>query len=394
MILHMDMDAFYASVEQLDNPHLKGKPVIVGSRSKRSVVSAASYEARRFGVRSAMPLYQAIQKCPQGIITPPRMERYRDVSKKIMPILDDFSPIVEPVSIDEAFVDITGCSSILGTLEETGKSIKKTIKARTGLTCSIGIAPNRFLAKIASDLDKPDGLTIIRPEEVQRFIETLPVQKVPGVGKNTLRQLDTMSIRLLGDVKKVPDEMIINRLGKFGERLVGLSQGIDKTKINPDSIPKSTSAEITLDKDTLDKTILKKCLLSQSNRVGRELRQMNYRAKRVTLKIKHSDFRLVTRSVTLTEPIESSEIIYRMAVEILEKYRLRKKVRLIGVGLSGFVPASGLIQMDIFSSIKQQNRKWEKVDRTVDSIIEKYGKDAVTRATLSGPPKKPKPHLE
>ncbi len=394
MILHMDMDAFYASVEQLDNPELKGKPVIVGGSSKRSVVSAASYEARKFGVHSAMPLYQAMQKCPGGIVIPPRIKRYKDISKIIMSTLGDFSPLVEPVSIDEAFVDITGCRTILGPLEEIGKSVKTEIAARTGLTCSIGIAPNRFLAKIASDMDKPNGLTIIRPNDVHRFIETLPVKKVPGVGKATLRQLDKMSIKLLGDVKKIPEKMIFSRLGKFGKRLVSLSKGIDKTKINPDSIPKSTSAEITLEEDTMDKKILERYLLNQSNSIGRELRRMNFRARKVTLKIKHSDFQLVTRSVTMAVPIESTETIYKEAVNILGRYRLSKKVRLIGVGVSDFVPASLPTQMDIFSSTKKHDRKWEKVDRTVDSIIEKYGKDAVQRAALSGPSNKSKPHSE
>jgi DNA polymerase-4 len=202
MILHIDMDAFYASVEQLDNPRLKNKCVIVGGTSNRGVVSAASYEARRFGIHSAMPIYQAKQKCPHGIFVPPRMSRYKAVSKKVMALLRDFSPLVEPVSIDEAYMDITGCQRLFGEPQETAGEIKRQIKETVQLTCSIGVAPNKFLAKIASDLEKPDGLTLILPDRVAEFIDSLPIKKVPGVGKKMYRQLELLRIRTLGDVQR------------------------------------------------------------------------------------------------------------------------------------------------------------------------------------------------
>ena len=220
MILHIDMDAFYASVEQLDNPWLKGKCVIVGGTSNRGVVSACSYEARKYGVHSAMPIFQARQRCPDGIFVPTRMARYKEMSKKIMAILRDFSPRIEVVSIDEAYMDISGSRRLQGDPEKVAVDIKNKIKTSLGLTCSVGMAPGKFLAKVASDIDKPDGLTIIWPQDVTDFIRRLPVQKVPGVGKKTYAQLESMGIKTLEDVKKFPEKIILDRLGKFGHRLI------------------------------------------------------------------------------------------------------------------------------------------------------------------------------
>ena len=225
MILHIDMDAFYASVEQLDDPRLKNKCVVVGGTSNRGVVSAASYEARRFGVRSAMPIYQARQKCPHGIFVPPRMDRYQAISKKIMTILRDFSPLVEPVSIDEAYVDITGCQRLFGEPLEIAREIKGKIWDTVNLTCSVGIAPKKFLAKIASDMQKPDGLTMIPADEVAAFVESLPVGKVPGIGNKMHRQLELLGIRALGDVRRLPQKTLLQHLGKFGARLHALACG-------------------------------------------------------------------------------------------------------------------------------------------------------------------------
>ncbi|MDO9264583.1 MAG: DNA polymerase IV, partial [Desulfosalsimonadaceae bacterium] len=290
MILHIDMDAFFASVEQLDNPELAGKCVIVGGGTNRGVVAASSYEARKFGVYSAMPIFQARQKCPQGIFVPPRRHRYQEVSKIIMSLLTSFSPLVEPVSIDEAFVDITGCEKILGSPLEIGRKIKQKIRETVGLTCSVGIAPLKFLAKIASDMDKPDGLTIIPPEEVGRFIQVLPVRKVPGVGANTEKTLERMGIKTLGDVGAYSEKQLLDQLGKFGKRIFELANGIDRSSVTVDRPVKSASCEETLATDTRDKALLKRHLLAQSEDVGRQLRGHGLKAKPVTLKIKYSDF--------------------------------------------------------------------------------------------------------
>jgi DNA polymerase-4 len=383
MILHIDMDAFYASVEQLDNPWLKGKCVIVGGTSNRGVVSASSYEARKFGVRSAMPIFQARQKCPEGVFIPPRMERYKEVSKKIMAILREFSPQVEVVSIDEAYMDISGGQRLHGDPEMVAMDIKNKIKEKLGLTCSVGVAPGKFLAKVASDMDKPDGLTIIGPQQVNQFIETLAVQKVPGVGKKTFLQLESMGIKTLGDVKKFPEKMLLDRLGKFGQRLIELASGRDHSTVTPWSLHKSISSERTLGEDTDDKKLLYKYLLKQSEEIARQLRKSNVKAKTITLKLKHADFKQFTRSKTIDTPTQSSETIYRYAVRLLDDYRLTQKIRLIGVGTSGFKSTDRPVQLNLFDRVKESDQTWEKVDRTVETITKKFGRDAIKRGTLS-----------
>ena len=383
MIIHVDMDAFYASVEQLDNPDLKGRCVMVGGTTNRGVVSAASYEARKFGVHSAMPIFQAKKKCPHGVFVPPRMSRYKAVSQRILAILKGYSPLVEMVSIDEAYIDIAGCTAILGTPREIALAIKKKILTETCLTCSVGVAPVRFLAKIASDLDKPDGITMIHPEQVNDFIDALAIQKVPGVGKKSTEQLNRIGIRFLGDIKHYPGEMLIRRLGKFGHRLIDLSNGIDPTPVSPETEHKSVSSELTLAKNTLDTCYLKQTLLQQSERVSRELRKMGVKAKVVTLKLKHDDFKQVTRRMTIQSPTQSTDTIYKEAIRLLDQYGLTRKVRLVGVGASGFVSAAEPVQMDIFSKTQTENKNWEKVDKTLDHIGKKFGKNLVHRASLS-----------
>jgi DNA polymerase-4 len=382
MILHIDMDAFYASVEQLDNPWLKGKCVIVGGTSNRGVVSASSYEARRFGVRSAMPIFQARQKCPEGVFIPPRMERYKEVSRKVMAILREFSPQVEVMSIDEAYLDISGGQRLHGGPEKVAMDIKNKIKKNLRLTCSVGVAPGKFLAKVASDMDKPDGLTIIRPERVHQFIETLAVQKVPGVGKKTFLNLESMGIKTLGDVNKFPEKMLLDRLGKFGQRLIELASGRDHSTVTPWSPHKSISSERTLGEDTLDKKVLHKYLLKQSEEVARQLRKANFRARTITLKVKHADFKQYTRSKTINTPTRSSETIYRHAAGLLDNYQLTQKIRLIGVGTSGFKTARLPVQLNLFDRAEESDKSWEKVDRTVETITQKFGRDAIKRGTL------------
>ncbi|MEN8244510.1 MAG: DNA polymerase IV [Thermodesulfobacteriota bacterium] len=387
MILHIDMDAFYASIEQRDNPELKGKCVIVGGTSGRGVVSAASYEARRYGVHSAMPIFQAREKCPEGVYIPPRMARYRHVSGKVMAILQTFSPLVEPVSIDEAFLDITGCERLEGSPGDIARAIKTEITSRLKLTCSVGGAPVRFLAKIASDMDKPDGLTIIPPRAVPEFIKSLPVEKVPGVGKNARRHLDMLGVRYLGDLNALSLGVLEKKLGKFGRRLTELAAGLDRTPVSPDSERKSISSETTLDRDTRDSRHLEKILLQQSQVVARSLRKHAFRARTITLKIKQSDFKQFTRNKTITTPTQSSETIYKAAVALFERCRIKQKVRLIGVGASGLVNDTTPIQMDMFAPPAAPGENtWEKVDQTLDRISRKFGNDAVRRASLAGNP--------
>jgi DNA polymerase-4 len=382
MILHIDMDAFYASVEQLDDPRLKNKCVIVGGTSNRGVVSAASYEARQFGVHSAMPIYQAKQKCPHGIFVPPRMGRYKEVSKKVMALLKDFSPLVEPVSIDEAYMDITGCQRLFGEPQEIAREIKRKIKETVNLTCSVGVAPNKFLAKIASDMEKPDGLTLILPDKVPEFIDSLPVKKVPGVGKKMFRQLELLGIRTLGDVQRLPEKSLLKHLGKFGKRLRTLSSGSDHSPVTPQAPHKSISSERTLAADTRDVKLLKRYLLSQSGEVSKQLRKTGVRAKTITIKIKDEDFKTVTRRTTIAIPTQSSKTIYKHAAQLMDDYKITQKIRLIGVGTSGFSSVTASVQMGLFDTHAETRDDWEKIDKALDSISKKFGKDLVGRATL------------
>jgi len=384
MILHIDMDAFYASVEQLDNPRLKGQCVIVGGTSGRGVVSAASYEARAYGVHSAMPVFQARQKCPEGIFIPPRMRRYQEISAQVMTILSTVSPLMEPVSIDEAFIDVSGCERTQGTAETIARRLKREIHEHVRLTCSVGAAPLRFLAKIASDMDKPDGMTIIHPREVTNFISTLPIQKVPGVGKKALQSLNEIDITCLGQVNRVSKQTLERRLGKFGLRLIELASGNDKTPVTPARERKSISSECTLAKDTRNIDQLKKIILGQSQTVAGGLRKKSFRARTITLKIKHLDFKQFTRSLTLATPTQSSEIVYQTAVRLLERYHLKHEIRLIGVGASGLISAHAPLQTDLFDSKESfQDHNWEKVDKALDGISKKFGHKMVQRGTLT-----------
>jgi len=382
MILHVDMDAFFASVEQLDHPELMGKCVIVGGTSNRGVVAAASYEARKFGVHSAMPMYQARRKCPHAIMLSPRHKRYSEISSFVMSTLESFSPLVEQVSIDEAFLDISGCASIYGTPLEIGRKIKDKIRSSVHLTCSVGIAPLKFLAKIGSDLDKPDGLKYIKIDEVEEFIRTLSIRKVPGVGPQTEKCLDRLGIRTLGDVKRYSEKQIVNHLGKYGVRLYELTSGIDRSMVHSGRPVKSVSSEETLTVDTLDKSLLKKYLLRQAEDVGRQLRRESLKAGTVILKIKLSDFTQKSRQKQLMHRTNASEVIYRASVNLLDAYPLSEPVRLIGVGASDVSPKSGPVQLTLFAQPEKDTCKWEKIDRTVDAITEKFGRDSIRKAAL------------
>ena len=382
MILHVDMDAFYASVEQLDNPWLKGRCVIVGGTGGRGVVSAASYEARAFGVRSAMPIFQARQLCPRGVFIHPRMDRYREVSGAVMAVLQEISPLVEQVSIDEAFMDLSGTEGLHGPPAEVGRILKQHVLDAVQLTCSIGVAPNRFLAKIASDFRKPDGLTVIQPDQVTAFIERLPIAKVPGVGPKTQAKVAEVGIRFLGDIPKFSELILESIFGSYGPRLLELSRGIDPTPITPDAPAKSMSSECTLAQDTCEKTALTRCLLQQAEEVAAGLRGEGVKARTVVLKIKHADFKLCTRRTTFAPPTQSSKELYRQALRLLEAYRFTQEIRLIGLGATGFVPADAPRQQELFAKEESVREGWEKVDRTLETIKTKFGDKVIQRATL------------
>ncbi len=379
-ILHIDMDAFFASVEQLDNPELRGKPVAVGGTSDRSVVSAASYEVRKFGVRSAMSVVKARQLCPEIILVPGRMQRYKELSRQVMGVLQEFSPTVEQASVDEAYLDGTGLERLFGPIDEVGRQIKERVKEVTGLTCSVGAAPVRFLAKISSDVNKPDGIFIISPDEVKEFLRVLPVNRIPGVGKKLVDTLKRLGVRTCGDVLGKPREFWEQRLGKYGGALHDRARGIDPNKVVVSSGAKSCSAENTFHEDTADRTILKQWVLSQSERVGGDLRRHGYKGRTVTLKIKYGDFKQVTRSRSLDGRTDNTSVIFETACELLRQLELRRSVRLVGVGVSNFEARNR--QVSLFEEEPQEAEATSELDKAVDAVRKKFGTKAVTRVEI------------
>jgi len=380
-ILHIDMDAFFAAIEVLDDSSLKGKPVIVGGISRRSVVSTASYEARKFGIHSAMPLFKAREKCPQGVFLPVKMERYKEVSRKIMGLLKDFSPLVEQVSIDEAYLDITGTENLFGCPEEIARRIKERVGKETGLTCSIGIAPNKFMAKVASDMNKPDGLTIISATEVDQFLSILPVAKLPGVGKRTLEDLRRYGVKTVGDLKRFSKEQFLKNFGKFGLRLYNISQGRDNESVTPDREIKSISSEETLPSDTVDLSKLRNMVKEHAEKVAWRLRKEELKGKTVTIKIKFSDFSAFTKSHTIAEATDSTKIISDCAIKQLTDYPLKKKVRLIGVAVSNLDVSSEESQISLFVN-GDKTDKDRKVDKAIDEIRGKFGGKGIKRGKV------------
>jgi DNA polymerase-4 len=366
------MDAFFAAIEVLDDPSLKGKPVIVGGLRRRSVVSTASYEARKFGIHSAMPLFKAKEKCPHGVFLPVRMDKYKTVSRKIMGLLKEFTPLVEPVSIDEAYLDITGTENLFGCPEEIARRIKERIREETGLTCSIGIAPNKFMAKVASDMHKPDGLTIIVATEVDQFLSILPVAKIPGVGKRMLEDLRRHRVNTVGDLKQFTKEQLLKDFGKFGLRLYNIAKGRGDSEVVPKRETKSISSEETLQQNTKDLTYLKDLIASHADTVGRRLRAEGLKGKTITLKIKLEDFSEVSRSRTVDHATYITKIISDCAIAQLFEYPLKKKVRLIGVAVSNLDVGKEESQMTLFVNAGKTYKN-RKVDEAMDAIRSKFG---------------------
>jgi DNA polymerase-4 len=326
-----------------------------------------------------MPIFEAKKRCPEGAFLTVRMGRYKAVSAEIMAILEAFSPLVEQVSIDEAYMDISGIGRLHGSPGALALRIKEDIRAQTALSCSIGIAPNRFLAKIASDRNKPDGLTIIEPQNVQAVIDRLPIHEVPGVGRKTAQTLKRMGVSTLGDMRSVPEAILSKAVGKFGSRLRDFSEGRDDSPVVPYTEAKSISSEETLPEDTDDPATLRKVLLMQAEAVGRRLRRKQLLGGTVTLKLKHSDFTLVTRSMTLDEPTDCSNTLYESSLRLLEESDLSRRLRLVGVGVSKLVAdhEAGK-QLNLFDRPRKE-KSWGSVEKAVDTIKERFGNGAIKR---------------
>ncbi len=379
-IAHVDMDAFYASVEQRDRPDLRGLPVIVGaSPGGRGVVSAASYEARRFGVRSAMPISRAVRLCPQGVYLPVDMDKYQRVSAEIMAILRDFSPLVEPVSVDEAFVDLAGTETLFGPPAEAVRTIKTRIRAETGLTASAGLAANKFVAKVASDLRKPDGLVIVPAGTEASFLAPLPVERLWGVGRVLAEALAGMGIATIGQLQGMPASTLERRFGEHGRHLHDLAFGRDERTVVPSTAAKSIGAETTFGVDCTDPERIRRTLRRHAERVARELREEHLSAARVTLKLRFADFRTLTRSHT-GDPTRDGLELYRRALAMLDREAVAEPVRLIGLSASGLGPGDQG-QLPLLDPVAVRR---DRLGPVVDQLTARFGEGAVKPASLLG----------
>ncbi len=378
MILHCDMDAFYASVEERDRPELVGKPVIVGgSPEKRGVVSAANYIARKYGVHSAMPSVVAHRLCPQGVYLPPRIGYYAEISRQIRDIFERFTPLVEPLSLDEAFLDVTGSEQLFGSASEIGQQIKKAVKDETGLVVSVGVAPNKFLAKIASDFKKPDGFFVV--ENVQEFLDLLPVERLWGVGKQSSKVFQRLGINTIGQLRQWPIETLKSRFGSQGEHLWQLAHGIDDSPVMPEREAKSISHETTFEQDIDDLDVVRAWLIDLTEQVAWRLRRHELKGRTVHLKVRFADFSLITRSQTLPFPTDITNELWQTADEMLLN-RLppnRQPIRLIGMGVSGF-DTTGQVQGLLFD--QDERKKQAGLDVAADQIRERFGAGALKRA--------------
>ncbi|MFQ5579395.1 MAG: DNA polymerase IV [Nitrospiria bacterium] len=379
MILHIDMDAFYASIEERDRPELRGNPVIVGgSPEGRGVVAAANYAVRAFGVHSAMPASKARRLCPEAVFLPPRIGCYAEVSEQIHLIFKKYTPLVEPLSLDEAFLDTTGSEKLFGDSELIGQSIKQDIKDETRLCASVGIAPNKFVAKVASDLGKPDGFLVVKPKDVQAFLDPLPVRRLWGIGKAGERVLTQRGVRTIYQLRQLSRLMLRELFGSWGDQLWAFSRGRDDRAVIPDHQVKSISNETTFEKDLQDFDLLKSHLVALTEQVAWRLRRQNLFARTVEIKIRFSDFKTVTRSKTLTKASRTTQDFLKAAVALLKANLLKRKrpVRLVGMGLSHMDDSEG-IQGELF--LDEARQKQQRIDAATDLIRSKYGASALKR---------------
>ncbi|MGH9041071.1 MAG: DNA polymerase IV [Acidimicrobiia bacterium] len=371
-ILHVDLDAFYASVEVLDNPALAGRPVLVGGTGPRGVVAAASYEARRYGIHSAMPMARARRLCPQAVILAPRFDAYHAKSAEVQAIFRDFTPLVEPIALDEAFLDVTGARALFGTGTEIGAAIRARVRAETGLAASVGLATTKLVAKLASEAAKPDGMRVIEAGTELAFLHPLPLRSLWGVGPATEQRLARFGVATIGDLAAVPVESLVDALGRaHGQHLHALAQGRDERPVEPDRETKSISAEETFPRDVYDPDALRAEAQRLAGRVGERLRANGLAGRTVTVKVRYPDFQTITRSATTTDPTASGTDIARQAVELLARAELGRGVRLLGVSVSNLVSAPA-VQLTL-----DEVPVDEAVERAVEAVKSRFGDGAL-----------------
>jgi DNA polymerase-4 len=384
-ILHVDLDAFYASVEVLENPALAGKPVLVGGTGPRGVVAAASYEARRFGCHSAMPMGRARRLCPQAIVLPPRFDLYATKSRAVHEVFAAFTPVIEPIALDEAFLDVTGGLRLHGTGAEIGAAIRARVRAETGLTASVGVAPNKLLAKLASDDAKPDGMLVVEPGGELAFLHPHPVGRLWGVGPATLARLERFGVETIGDLAALPEASLVDTLGRaHGHQLHELACGRDDRPVEADRETKSIGQEETFPRDVADREALDREVRRMAERVGTRLRDHGLAGRTVTLKVRFPDFRTITRSATLPEPFAVSSEIARLARALLDKVETAGGVRLLGVSVSNLT-AGAAHQESLFGD-ETAPEPATPIQSVVDAVRARYGSDALGPTSTVEPP--------
>ena len=377
-IVHADMDAFYAAIEQLDDPSLRGKPILVGPRSPRAVVLTASYEARPYGVGSAMPMVEARRRCPVAIVVPPRFERYQAVSRIVMNVFREFSPAVEALSLDEAFLDMTGSERLLGSPAQFGRRLKEAVREATGgLTVSVGISGTKFVAKVASGHAKPDGLTIVPPDDARAWLAPQPVSRLWGAGPKTTARLEALGFATIGDVAAADPDVLAAALGAVGRRLAALARAEDPREVTPSRAAKSLGSEITLDEDTRSRETIAFHLRREADKVARRLRKAGLRARGVRVKLKRHDFALLTRQRAVAEPTDVADDLYRAALALLDAFGPLPPVRLVGLAAFDLEPAETESQPDLLTPRKRMR----DLEITLDKLVERFGENVVKRAS-------------
>lgn len=378
VIVHADLDAFYASAETLDNPSLADLPLVVGPRSNRGVVLTANYVARRYGIQSAMPMAEALQRCPDLVAVPPRFERYQALSEQMMAVFRNFSPDVEAVSLDEAFLDLTGATNLLGEPAAIGSAIKREVTKQTGgLTISVGVSSTKFVAKVASGYRKPDSLTVVPPTEAVAWLDPMPVSKLWGAGPKTTRKFEQIGLYTIGDVRRADAEWLTRMLGSQATNFQHLANARDIRVVHSNRVSRSMGSDRTLSRDVSSRQQLSEHLRRSAERLGSRLRSKSLLAGGVRVRLKTSDFELLSRQTTLTRPIDITDVLWRTATSLLDRFEQGQTYRLVGMAVFDMQPASEPVQNDLFETKAVDS----KLDRVIDAVEDKYGAGSLIRAS-------------